>query len=189
MILNNLGKVLKGYKFILNRIQLEITDCYKYLGVKLRPSGSCTAVSEELCNKARRAWFSISKIIYKDKRIPVKRAFELFDLLRLWNVVPILFTKEKFPKFLSCWENLKCETLNQYCSRILLSKHRKASRLAVLGDLGRFPMAVRALAHTLNYKLCLENKPTNSLIGHTITEMKTMSQNQPNVWVAGNSSS
>ena len=75
------------------------------------------------------------------------------------------------------------QDFNQYCSRILLSVHRKASRLAVLGDLGRFPMAVRALAHTLNYKLCLENKPTNSLIGHTITEMKTMSQNGIDCWL------
>ena len=75
MIFNKSGKVLKCYKFFLDKIQLEITDCYKYLGVKLQPSSICTAVSEELCNKARREWHSISKIIYKDKRIPVKKSF------------------------------------------------------------------------------------------------------------------
>jgi hypothetical protein len=30
---------------------------------------------------ARRAWFIISKLIYKDKRIPVARAFHLVDSL------------------------------------------------------------------------------------------------------------
>ena len=54
-----------------------MTDCYQYL----RPSGSFTAASEELCAKATKSWFSISNIIYRDKRIPVTRAFQLFDTL------------------------------------------------------------------------------------------------------------
>ena len=136
----------------------------------------------------------MSKLIYKDKRIPVLRAFQLFDSLvtpvalygcELWY--PYNLPKKSFQdrnRLLASWEILKCETLNQYCSRILLSVHCKASRLAVLGDLGRFPLAVRALAHTLNYRLCLNNKPTNSPIGHAITEMKAMSLNGTDCWIS-----
>ena len=62
-------------------IELEVSDSYQYLGLKLRPSGSITAAAEELSAKARRAWFSISSVIYKDKRMPVDRAFQLFDSL------------------------------------------------------------------------------------------------------------
>ena len=54
----------------------------------------------------------------------------------------------------------------------------------MLGDLGRFPLAVCALAHTLNYRLCLNNKPTNSPIGHAITEMKAMSLNGTDCWIS-----
>ena len=35
--------------------------------------------SDILSVKANRAWFSISKFLYRDKRIQVKRAFQLFD--------------------------------------------------------------------------------------------------------------
>ena len=193
VIFNKTGKVFKGYSFSLAENKLEVTDCYQYLGVKLRPSGSFTVASEELCSKARKAWFSISKIIYKDKRIPVERAFQLFDSLvtpvalygcEIWYPcnLPKKGLQDRY-KLMACWESLKCETLNQYCSRILLSVHRKASRLAVLGDLGRFPMAIRAMAHTLNYRLCLTNKPATSLIGNAITEMKAMSLNGTDCWI------
>ena len=78
LVFNKSGKVLKGYKFALDGAQLEVVDHYQYLGIKLRPSGSLTFAAEELCAKARKAWYSISNIVYKDKRMPVRRAFHLF---------------------------------------------------------------------------------------------------------------
>ena len=194
LIFNKAGKVLKGFKFHLAGTELEIADSYQYLGVKLRPSGSFTAAADELSAKARRAWFSISSLIYKDKRISVERAFQLFDSLvspvalygcEVWY--PINLPKKCLQsknKLLSSWENFQSETINQSCSRILLSVHRKASRLAVLGELGRHPMAVRALAHCLNYRLCLANKPASSLLGRAITEMKIMAQNGVDCWLS-----
>ena len=81
LIFNKSGRVLKGHSFFLDGTQLEVAESYQYLGVKLRPSGSFTAAAEELSAKARRAWFSISSIVYKDKMITVERAFQLFDSL------------------------------------------------------------------------------------------------------------
>ena len=81
LIFNKSGKVLKGFNFLLSGTQLEVAEYYQYLGVKLRPSGSFTAAAEELSAKARKAWYSISSIIYKDKKISVERAFQLFDSL------------------------------------------------------------------------------------------------------------
>ena len=81
------------------------------------------------------------------------------------------------------WNGFKCENLNQMCSRILLSVHRKASRLAVLGDLGRYPLAVRSMAHCLNYRQCLASKPTNSLLGRVVSEMTVMAQNGQDCWL------
>ena len=84
---------------------------------------------------------------------------------------------------LSSWDGFKCENLNQMCSRILLSVHRKASRLAVLGDLGRYPLAVRSMAHCLNYRQCLASKPANSLLGRVVSEMTVMAQNGQDCWL------
>ena len=68
LIFNKAGKLIKGHTFLLAGVPLEVTDSNQYLGIRLRPSGSFTGASEELCIKARKAWFSISKIIYEDKK-------------------------------------------------------------------------------------------------------------------------
>ena len=81
MIFNKSGKVLTNFHFHLDGNELEITDNYQYLGVKVRPSGTFTFAADELCSKARKAWFSLSSLVYKDKRMPVSRAFKLFDSL------------------------------------------------------------------------------------------------------------
>ena len=193
MIFNKSGKVLAGYNFSLARVILEITDCYQYLGIKIRPSGTFSFAAEELCSKARRAWFGISNIIYKDKRMPVARAFQLFDSLvtpvalyacELWY--PLNLSQKSFkskPNLLSSWESFKCETVNQLCSRILLSVHKKASRLAVLGDLGRYPLALRAMSQCLNYRLSLARKSASSLLGLAMAEMRVLADQGVDCWL------
>ena len=79
MVFNKAGKVLKGLIFYLNGKLLEVTDEYQYIAIKFKPSGSMSLASDILSVKANRAWFSISKFLYRDKRIQVKRAFQLFD--------------------------------------------------------------------------------------------------------------
>ena len=81
MIFNKAGRVIRDHQFYLDGCQLEVADCYQYLGIKLRPSGSLSFAAEELSKKARKAWYSISNVIYKDKRMSVTRAFQLFDSL------------------------------------------------------------------------------------------------------------
>ena len=44
-------------------------------------------------------------------------------------------------------------------------------------------MAIKALAHTLNYRLCLAKKPANSLIGLAMAEMSVMAQQGKDCWL------
>ena len=82
MIMNKKGLILdKKYQFTLNGSNLEINNEYQYLGIKLRPSGSFTLATQELHDKASRAWFGISNIVFKNKRMQVDRIFNLFDSL------------------------------------------------------------------------------------------------------------
>ena len=60
---------------------MEITNEYKYLGLKLTPSGSIKVAVQELFEKASRAWFGISNTIYRNKRLEVKKALAIFDSL------------------------------------------------------------------------------------------------------------
>ena len=178
---------------MLSGVQLEVTDCYQYLGIKLRPSGSLSFAAEELSAKARKAWYSISSLVYKDKRMSVSRAFQLFDSLvtpvalyacEFW--LPFVLPKKSFnskTSLLSAWDGLKCETINQQCARMIFSVHRKASRLAVLGDLGRYPLAIKAMAQTLSYRQCLLSKPADSPIGLAMAEMRDMAKKGTDCWL------
>ena len=82
MIMNKRGRKLENSQvFTLNGKKLEITDEYQYLGIKLRPSGSFSLAVQELNDKASRAWYGISNIIFKNKRMQIDRIFGLFDSL------------------------------------------------------------------------------------------------------------
>ena len=84
--------------------------------------------------------------IYKNKRMEPDKVFGIFDSLitpvatygcEFW--LPYLISKGGFSSaetLIDTWGSLKSESLNQKCSRMILSVHSKASRLAVLGELG-----------------------------------------------------
>ena len=66
---------LSGYDFHCGPHKLEICDQYTYLGIVVKPSGSFTFATNELYNKASRAWFSLSNIIYQNKKLPIAKAY------------------------------------------------------------------------------------------------------------------
>ena len=55
---------------------------------------------------------------------------------------------------------------------MLLSVHKKCSRLAVLGELGRYPVFVPALKLCLKYQYQLSYSDKDSLIAKALSEMK-----------------
>ena len=196
MIFNKRGLTLdKVYKFNINGQKVEVTDEYKYLGLKMRPSGSMQMAVQELNEKASRAWFGISHMIYKNKRLEVKRALDIFDSLvtpvalyasEFW--VPLSISEKHLKcenNFLDAWEVFQCEKLNQKCCRMILSVHNKTSRLAVLGELARYPLFIKSVSQCLNYKLSLTSpaaKPTN-LLKNALDEMKIMSEQGNDCWL------
>ena len=124
IIFNKRGTTLeKKFNFFLNGAKLIITDQYQYLGIRLRPSGSLKLSTEELHDKASRAWFGISNTIFKNKRMESDKVFGIFDSLitpiatyasRFW--LPFIISKAGFnsiEKLMDTWGILKAETLNQ----------------------------------------------------------------------------
>ena len=87
---------------------------------------------------------------------------------------------------LSFWGDFSCEKINQKCARIALSVNRKASRLAVLGELGRYPLFIKALSHCINYKLSLlgPNNQQSSLLYDVMQEMKIMTSSGSDCWLS-----
>ena len=76
---------------------------------------------------------------------------------------------------MAAWDVFKPELLNQKVCRLLLGVHRKASRIAVLGELGRYPVFVRAITHALKYEWHVENNTKkSSLVFKAYQEIKQM---------------
>ena len=81
MIFNSRGIKITKYNFWVDSCPLEIVEEYQYLGIKFKPSGSFAFAVGELSDKANRAWFAISNILYQHKKLAVKKALQLFDSL------------------------------------------------------------------------------------------------------------
>ena len=65
-----------------------------------------------------------------------------------------------------------------------LAVNRKTSRLAVLGELGRYPLFIKALSHCINYKMALLGPTKQStLVSDAIQEMRVMSSSGGDCWL------
>ena len=177
------GRLRKDFVFLAGGSRIEIVDSYQYLGIKLKSSGSMQLATDELFAKANRAWFAISNVLFQHKKLAVAKALQLFDSLikpiflyatEFW--LPFIVTKKGFESqsnLLKFWENFQPELLNQKVCRLLLSVHKRCSRLAVLGELGRYPVFIPALRHCLKYQHHIDTLDRNSLISKAISEMKS----------------
>ena len=73
---------------------------------------------------------------------------------------------------LKSWESFQPEILNQKVCRMLLSVHKRCSRLAVLGELGRYPTMIPALKLCLKYQYQLDNGDRTSFVYKAMQDMK-----------------
>ena len=186
MIFNPRGIKLTDFNFFVSGSPLEIVDNYQYLGIKLKTSGSLHFAASELLAKANRAWFAISNVLYQHKKMAVNKALQLFDSLirpvfsyaaEFW--LPFIIPKKGFESqtnLLKSWETFQPETLNQKVCRLLLSVHKRCSRLAVLGELGRYPVFLPALKHCIKYEYQINRMDRSSLVYTAISEMRNNPQ-------------
>ena len=68
MIFNGRGlkhDFLPEHQFHIGCDHIEVVDTYKYLGITSKPFGSLQFAVSELYDKASRAWFAISNVLYK----------------------------------------------------------------------------------------------------------------------------
>ena len=106
MILNSRGLKLDtnpDHSFFIGGNRLEVVDEYKYLGFIIKPSGTFSVGTDNLMYKASRAWFSISNLIFRNKKMHFNRALQIFHSLitpvalyacEYW--LPSIFSTKKF---------------------------------------------------------------------------------------------
>ena len=182
-------------KFYINGSILENTDNYTYLGLVFKPSGSFTSAAHELLTKANKAYFSMSNIFYENKTMKVEQSLQLFNSLicpiaqyasEFWSILTLPFKSfNSKDELMRAWENFVPETLNQRFCRLILSVHKKTSRLAVLGELGHYPLLVQSFIQTLKYKWSLlSNTHCDSLVRDAISEMSSYADTGEDCWLS-----
>ena len=116
----------------------------------------------------------------------VDNSFDLFDMtvtpvalyaVEHWGVLSLPAASfQSKEAILKTWETFQPETVNQKVCRLLLSCHRKSSRLVMLGELGRYPLLIKSLVQTIKYKWSLlnSNHGCNTLVSEALSEMDSL---------------
>ena len=189
---------------------IEEVSEYKYLGILLNERNETQKTKSDIANKALKSYFKLIKMIQPTPKI--KTMTHLFDHL----IKPILLygcevltpTELSFrpPKTISSPkqqfnEDLKLHTpiamkltnANDPQERIhlkfcknLLGVHRKTSNLAVYSEIGRYPIYIDQILHTIKYTNYLKHETNNKLVKRFANEMLHSSQNQTNIFTFTN---
>lgn len=167
MIFNKGGLRCPG-NFIYGDCTLEITTDYVYLGINFKPSGVLTSAYNRLADNAKRAMFKIRSFC---NGAPVSVALSLFDYL----VVPILtYGGEVWAPYL--FHRLNGDNLKSICDKYVgenlamkfyksvLGVNKFTCNDAIRGDLGRYPVLLTVIQHSIKYFESLARKPRSPLL-------------------------
>ena len=87
--------------------------------------------------------------------------------------------------FEKVYKYLPLEKLNLSLCRYILSVNKKTSKLALYGELGRYPIYIDIVSSMLKYWTRLENDKTgDKLLSHALAENLLMIENNQNCWLS-----
>ena len=193
MIFNKSGHMKKKYVFKIDGIQLDIVKEYKYLGVTLNISDSAKQTAKIMKDKALKAIFKILKS-FNGRPSSIKVGIKLFETL----VKPImLYGSESWGAGLYKFEQLlkiekgktklyfdnPLEKLQIKWYKGLLGVNRKATNIAVLAELGKYPVAIDIATNLIKYWLRIVNFDSSALIYECYTDNVLLLQGQNKCWL------
>ena len=173
IIFNKSGKILKNFSFSYGDKVIQLTNEYKYLGIIFKASGTFSDAIIHLSKKASKAAFCIWKSLYSDK-CNVLVHLKLFDscvkpiLLycsELW-ALPLLLKGTNLSDFEVNYEKFVPDKIQVKFAKYLLGVHKSATNIAVLGELGLYPLSVSALKSCVSYWLHVLKATDDKLIFH-----------------------
>jgi hypothetical protein len=146
------------HNFHIGQEPLENVENYKYLGLIVNCKGSLNNARTQLYGSALKAMYKLRKCI-GNSHINVATALRLFDSL----IQPILLygceitntyyhnPNKNFDFFINKLMKNDQEKLQLNFCRMILGVNNRTTNAAVLGELGRFPLFIKALRLTVNF--------------------------------------
>ena len=164
--------------FFYNGQEVDYCTKYKYLGIFFSNTKNMfKAAREYLAEQANKAVFAASKYVkeYVGKLSP-KLQMKVFDC----QILPILeYGSEIWStgKEISVRERIQLQYLKN-----ILSVKPQTSTLAVHGETGRFPLAVRQRINLLKYWFLIMNMENSSIVKNTYLELHKLSADGHYTW-------
>ena len=160
---------------------LEEVKTYKYLGLQLSSSGSMNVARSSLYSSAVKAFFKLRRSI-NPKHMKIKTIIRIFESL----IEPILLygceitntfnitnsIKNNIHKVFDKTNKWEQERLHLQFCRLILGVGPKTTNMAIYGELGRYPIFIKAMKQTWKfYNRCTQSNQ-NSLIFDAFEEQK-----------------
>ena len=157
---------------------VEIAKEYTYLGLKLTQNGNFRATKQQLSEKALHALYKIRKKV-DFHRLSPNIALKIFHSI----ISPILlYNSEIWGAFdndnLNKWETSDIEKVNIRFCKLYLGVNKKASNVACLGELGKYPLLLTIKKNIINYLKHISQLPDDSIVKQTLDMSKDLYNNQ-----------
>lgn len=166
LIFNKAGRLIK-HSFRYGNENIECVSNCKYLGIWFSSSGSYSYAQNELYKKSLKAFFKLKKDLLS-LNPNIRTSMHVFD----HTIKPILlygsdiwgmfnpFTmkcKKENPSFDNIYSGSLCEKIHLKFCKFILGVHKRTTNIAVLSELGRFPLYFNIIKCMLLYWYRLEN--------------------------------
>ena len=148
-------KQLHKEKFTINNEVIDIVDNFVYLGIHFNSNGTMKTAIKTLSDQALKAYHNLLSLFDRIK-LNIKMKLSLFDTM----ITPILLYGSEI------WGAYDCKEIDKvhinFCKR-LLGVSKSTPNLAVLGEWGRFPLAIIAKERAIKYWLKIHNSPGSTI--------------------------
>ena len=162
MVFNPAGRLISGTNFVYQDNKLEIVKSYCYLGIDFICSGSLRTARTNLSEKAKKAMFPL-KTVVKQFQLPCDKSLRLFhslispivlynsEILAHLTHHQIKSMMDKKTTLLSYLTNSDVEVTQQNFFKYILGVKRNCSNLTTWGELGEFPLLIKAFISLLSF--------------------------------------
>ena len=200
LVFENRSNKLLNHFVNYKNLTVENVKEFKFLGSVIKSNGSLVTSTEDLCNKARKVFFSVKSYTSAFTGVPVSVACNLFDTL----INPILtynsevFYMDLYLKFYRAKERSKrsnspidvfdfidktsIEKLHLHFCKNILGLKRKSVNMTARSELGRDPIEKQIQIKTIRYLARLNNEKINPLLREAFIMCKKLDSEGTYTW-------
>jgi exonuclease III len=185
-------RIKKKYEIRMGDKPLEWVNTYNYLGMTVSSNGSFMPCKEMLKAKGQKAMYKLKSIIM-GTNITKSLSLKMFDQL----VFPILsygseiWAVQDFNKIIrdhtiqleDIYPKLPQEKLNIHFCKAILGVSAKATNMAAMAELGRYPLYIRMITHMLKYYRRVKDMDPMSLVAQAVSEMENQERLGKTSWI------